>query len=323
MDPARKVETFPLTLSEIGEEYRRLPSDFAGILYHYTDKEGLEGICRSGGFRATHRLKMNDEGEFAYAKQIVVEALDSVGRASDLPRIARDLVQAYRTNLDRLERESTGNSSAYCACFSFSRDQKSQWRRYADRGNGFLLGIDFMKLMKSQCPNVKEGLPFFWGAPVIYDSEKQRELIQRLCESAIQDLQKFAKHCSASSDDLTAMYRRIQLEGAAQMVVLIDLIKHPDFASENEFRVMIDSNSGSSEVTDVKQYERNGASFPYLFFDFRGQITGRLPLREIVVGPNAPFEASSALVAGLLDELGYGNGHDDRPVLSKSLVTQF
>jgi len=53
--------------------------------------------------------------------------------------------------------------------------------------------------------------------------------------------------------------------------------------------------------------------------NLRNPITKRLPLTEIMVGPKASFPAEKIFLEGLLDEIGYGSTHMDRPRITVSL----
>ncbi len=106
------VESFPLTVGQVFQQYLRLPADASDIFYHYTTHAGLEGILRSGGFRATNRMEMNDDGEFDYARNVVYEALDEVSKRRDLSNVVHSLTTYTRKNLDQFLSDTTEMSSA-------------------------------------------------------------------------------------------------------------------------------------------------------------------------------------------------------------------
>ena len=58
----------------------------SGTFYHYTTQRGLEGILRSGGLRATYRMKMNDPAEFKYARDLVFDSLNEFGSRGDFSK---------------------------------------------------------------------------------------------------------------------------------------------------------------------------------------------------------------------------------------------
>lgn len=128
--------------------------------------------------------------------------------------------------------------------------------------------------------------------------------------------------CSKTSEDLTAFYRRVLREVLVQIVVCIDFIKHPRFESEREQRIIMNPNDGTFGVQNIRHYDRNGTTVPYLFFDLRDPHTGCLPLTEIIVGPNATFPDGIAFVEQLLDDNRYGDiGDSGRPRVIQSSIS--
>lgn len=306
-----------LTVKNVIEDYNRIPGDASGVFWHYTSRAGFEGILRSGGLRATYRLNMNDEGEFGYARRIVDQAVDGIRQRTDLPKVRLSLANSCKINLNRVLNQSKENSTAYCACLTVSRDQETQWRDYADAGKGFAIGLNMPRIIDAQKRRYQEGLPYFMLAPVIYEEERQAELIRRLFEAGIDDMQQlrgvYSKHLKALRD-------YVMKEVFVQTIACIDFIKHPKYASEREMRLQPQPNDDTLKARNIQHYEREGKSIPYLFLDLRDPIAGRLPLAQITVGPNASFPEALDFVQHVLDDLGYGSGYLDRPRILPSRV---
>ncbi|MEK9136990.1 MAG: DUF2971 domain-containing protein, partial [Bacteroidota bacterium] len=281
---------------------------------------GLKGILRSGGFRARYRMRMNDGGEFDYARNVVYEALNEVGRRHNLPPVARSLTTYVRKNLGQFLKDTVEMSRAYCACLSISSDHPKQWETYAEEGKGFAIGINLLRFLNNQQPAVRRGEPYVLCAPVIYNEADQRDLVWRLVEAGIRDLQTFAASCSQQSVHLTALRDRVTQEIVVHLIVLTDFLKTQIYSSEREFRLMLDANDGTLEAPHIQQYEREDESTPFIFLDLRSPKTGRLTLAEIKVGPRASFPEEKAFLEELLDELGYGSNQKDRPQITQSLV---
>lgn len=107
------------------------------VLYHYTPWSGAEGILKSRQFWATAHDCTNDEAELRSADEIITE-------------VARDLRTkskgAAAVTLDKFlegypKLQITQLRTVYLSCFSISRDDQEQWRKYADDGRGVCLGI--------------------------------------------------------------------------------------------------------------------------------------------------------------------------------------
>lgn len=263
---------------------------------------------------------MNDAGEFDYARNLVYEALNEVGRRHDLPPVAQSLTTYTRKNLDQFLKNSVEMSRAYCACLSVSSDHPKQWEAYAEEGKGFAIGINLLKFLNNQRPAVESGKPFIFCAPVTYNEADQRDLVWRLVEAGIRDLQTFSDKYSQRAVDLTALRDRVTTEIVVHLFTLIDFIKAPTYSSEREFRLILDPNDGTLSAADIQHYERGNESIPFLFVDLRNPDTRRLPLAEIKVGPKASFPEEKVFLEDLLDELGYGSNHRDRHQITQSLV---
>ncbi len=317
----RIVESFPLTVGQVFRQYTRIPTDISGVLYHYTTRAGLNGILRSGGFRATYRMRMNDPGEFEYARNLIFETLNQIGNRQDFPPVVQSLTTYTRKNLEQFLKDSAEMSRAYCACLSVASDQSRQWETYAETGKGFALGINLLNFLINQRDAVESGKPFVFCAPVTYKEADQRDLVLRLVEAGLHDMQVFSDKCSQSPEHLTAVRNRVTEEIVIQLFSLIDFMKAPKFSSEQEFRLIIDPNDGTMMVRDVQHYKSGEEIIPFVFVDLRDRVTKRLPLAEIKVGPSASFHEEKPFLEKLLNELGYGCTYRDRPAITQSFAT--
>ena len=314
------VESFPLTVGQVFQQYTRIPVNASNILYHYTTHSGLEGILKSGGLRATYRMKMNDAGEFDYARNVVYEALSKIGKRHDLPQVSRSLTIYTRKNLDQFLKDTTEMSRAYCACLTHSSDHPKQWQSYAEEGKGFAVGLNLFRLLSIQASAVQRGEPYIFCGPVSYNESDQHDLVWRLVDASIRDLQTFADTWSQESGDLNALRDRVTKELVVQLLVLIDFIKAPTYSSEREFRLILNPNDGTLKAHNIQHYERDNEPIPSIFMDLRMPDTKRLPLTEIRVGPKASFQDEKAFLEDLLNELGYGSNHGDRPRITQSAL---
>lgn len=312
------VESFPLTVGQVLSQYTRIPAEASTIFYHYTTRSGLDGIFKSGGLRATYRMRMNDAEEFDYARNVVYEALGKIGRRHDVPQVARSLTTYTRKNLDKFLKDTTEMSRAYCACLTLSSDHPKQWESYAEDGKGFAIGFNLFSLLSKQTFAVQRGEPYIFCAPVTYNESDQHDLVWRLVDAGIRDLQAFADTCSKESADLTALRNRVTKEIVVQLLALIDFIKAPTYASESEFRLMLNPNDGTLKVPNLQHYKRDNETISFIFMDLRMPDTRRLPLVEIRVGPNASFPEERVFLEDLLNNLGYSSSFGDRPLVTKS-----
>ena len=315
-DIATRIDAFPITIGEAVNEFARRHQATSHVLYHYTTRAGLEGILRSGGLHATHRKDMNDKGEFAFARKRIDDLLVQIGKRLDLPSAIESLARECRSNFERLLPQSEQSSRGFCACLTVNRDQESQWRAYADDGKGFVLGFNLFDISLNDRRQVEAGDPFLMCAPVIYDREQQEALISSLFELAILVMQNFKQVCSQKTEDLHAFFKRVVPEVVVRLITFIDFFKHPNYQEEREMRMIVGGNYGAFDAQDIKYRERDGV--PFLFFNLRNPSNARLPLNDIIIGPNAVFRDDIRFVEWLLDETLYSTNHP--PVVMSSVA---
>ncbi len=239
-----------------------MPSDASDVYYHYTTHAGLDGILRSGGLRATYRMRMNDTGEFDYARNVIYETLNEVEKSLNLPAVAQSLTTYTRKNLDQFLKNTIEMSRAYCACLTVSSDHPKQWEGYAEEGKGFAIGFNLLKILNNQASAVQRGEPYIFCIPVTYNESEQHDLVWRLVKAGIHDLQTFADTCSQKPKDLTALCDRVTREIVAHLLVLIDFIKAPTYTSEREIRLFLDSNDGTLIASNIQYFEHDNESIP-------------------------------------------------------------
>ncbi len=312
------VENFHLTVGEIARQYMLLPANCPNILFHYTTMAGLEGILRSGGLRATYRMKMNDSGEFDYAQRIIYEAMKEVEQQGKLPRVAMSLLKYTRLNLNDKLKNTPDQSRSYCACLTLESDHPNQWESYAEHGKGVAIGFDLRKLFQAQVERKMNGMPILMFGPVTYEELDQQKLVLRLVEAGIKDLQLFSRTISSISTDIVALRDKITEELIVYLFVLINFIKRPSFGSEREIRLMINANDGTLLAPDVQYYKRGDDSVPYVLIDLITPKTGLIPIEEIKIGPKVPVGQARRFIGDLILQLGYGNRNEYWPQISQS-----
>lgn len=113
------------------------------VLYHYTTREGLLGICEHKKLWATSIRHLNDAAEFTYAFGVLRQAL--IEAAHDHRPDVVATVKLLEKDLDttRLETRfafTEPEQLTFVASFSEQGDQLSQWRAYGS-GAGYSLGF--------------------------------------------------------------------------------------------------------------------------------------------------------------------------------------
>ncbi|HEV2194036.1 MAG TPA: DUF2971 domain-containing protein [Candidatus Acidoferrum sp.] len=270
------------------------------VLYHYTSWSGAEGILRSRQFWATAHDCTNDEAELRSADEIIQRV------AVDL---RRRLYGAAAVTLDKfLEGYPTLQIShlrtVYMTCFSLARDDKEQWRKYADDGRGLCLGV---RILNEQPPEEADRATKI--ARVDYSEASWRETltteflkILRVMERAQItqrniELGLLALHRIAAFAAITAKRAPWEVEQEYRRVTIV----HNEAAVEPKVRV-----SGSRSIR-------------YLISDARANGK-KVALAEIVLGPNQNADEAQKRLLKFLGDCGYEIGDLEYPKMIASAV---
>ena len=186
---------------------------FRNILYHYTDFQAVDGILRCAELRVNDVLRMNDSAEMRHFIKRLCAAIST--------RLERDgyLDQAARLRVIFAE-EVQKEYSAFAACFSFHRDDASQWERYGNAGRGVCIGFRREHLQKL----AKGGLSL--QAVFYQDDVTNHPMVERFYNLAATD-------APVSADD-----PKIK-EALHDAWACSASYKHPSFFSEYEMRLIV------------------------------------------------------------------------------------
>lgn len=274
-----------------------------GTLFHYTSGEGLLGILRSKTIWASHLRFLNDARELQYGLDLLVPHFREHIRKRVDGRWAELLVDQF---VDALK-----EASLYVACFCESGDLLSQWRGYA-RGGGFALGFDTAAVASLGQPVQFER--------VIYEQELGADLADRwarmMAESFVAafntDFMDATKARDGAGDipesHVEEFAKRIYEfhtgEGARAAHAAAHL-KDPAFSEEREWRILGYRGWHGNYGTPPEFRVGDFGLTPYIEIDL-STSEGRLPLREIVVGPGPHALLRVEATQLRLSSLGYG-----------------
>jgi hypothetical protein len=259
-------------------------SQIPHIVYHYTDAKGLAGILRRRHIWATDVRYLNDSAEFGYAIQLMTPALNaieaSVGKHEEL-------FSEWRKVLSKAP-----NVSTYVVSFSSLSDSLPQWRAYS-RPYGFALGLDHPHLISMALASHAKGHLL----RCIYDPTAQQEEINHGL--------RYLVGCYSDDTD-TPPDDKVTGFGAhffGYLLVLAGCLKHPAFAEEKEWRLIL--REVAPGEFPLKRKARAGLHtyVPYAELPI-GTNKSPLPLAKIVIGPCLDFERAADGLSTLLDETG-------------------
>ena len=238
-----------------------------GILYHYTDFAGLQGILESHKLRATYNRVLNDASEQVHAERVLREELRLLN-ASPEPEVI-----------------SFGKRKHFVACFCESDKLLSMWRAYAGNGGGYCLGFDYSCMKHHICwPDPKVGQSFPLLVPVHYGNtpESIRRYLDAVCRS------------ESGTGDLPS----------ALSPFFPSMIKHEAFKEEREWRII--ALDPPVEQMKFRPGSANIRPFVELSWLYLGKPRGKLPLASITFGPTLrPEDRPEEIIGWMLEKNGY------------------
>ncbi len=253
------------------------------MLYHYTDFAAFDGIIRSAELRLNNILNMNDAAEMRLFMNgicnAVIEKLTLNGE-TEKSRRAEAFFQKELTK--------EFHYSAYAACFSKYRDDAAQWDRYGHSGQGVCIAFheELMQKMIGGAVSLQE---------VYYQADMHgHPLVDEFCQKITE-----AKKFSEVLPKLQNLMNNAWIQSAA--------FKHPSFASEREFRLVVSPFISNEFAVEPKYHVSMERIKKYYSLDLN-RMCGRLGMHlsdlvgEIIIGPTSP--QSLPILQDFLDDCG-------------------
>lgn len=238
------------------------------MLYHYTDFAAFDGIIRCAELRLNNILNMNDASEMRLFMngicKAVLSKLNEEGESEKLSMTERFFEK---------EMEEEFHYSAYAACFSKYRDDAAQWERYGHLGQGVCIAFheDLMQKMVGGAISLRE---------VSYQKDMQEHPL-------VDEFYQLIKDSGDFSEDLPRLQ---ELMNEAWMRSAA--FKHPSFASEREFRLVVSPFIWNEFAVEPKYHVSMERIKKYYPLDLN-RMCGRLNMQladlvgEIIIGPTS------------------------------------
>ena len=119
------------------------------IGYYYCSLETFLNIVKNKEIYLSDPLKMNDKSEIKWAFEKLIEYnIDKQEELINDLKWRAEFDFSFDELLNTLDLK--GQKSVYISCFSKNPDLLSQWRAYADDGNGVSIGFDLDKIAASK-----------------------------------------------------------------------------------------------------------------------------------------------------------------------------
>lgn len=260
------------------------------VLYHYTNVAGLIGICSSASMHATNLRFANDATELAHAWRLMVAVLTEAREQATS--------SAQLELIDEIDRATAnqwaGYPDFYAVSLSANGDLLSQWRGYGDLGGGYAIGLAAELLAP---PPTSHPQPRRFLNRVVYSEATQLRLLR---DTAQRMLNLFAT-VTPGSDHTAA--RAHLFSALGELVGFAFGFKAPAWEEEQEWRAVFALPDGMTEGVQFRS--GGGVAVPYLGLHMGNEPGGKLPIREVVIGPTVDPETAQQSLEILLAANGY------------------
>lgn len=253
------------------------------MLYHYTDFAALDGIIRCAELRLNNILNMNDASEMRlFINGICKAVIDKLCQDGGEEKSAKTEEFFHKA----LEEEF--HYSAYAACFSKYRDDAAQWDRYGHAGQGVCIAFheDLMQKMLG-------------GAISLQQVYYQKDMREHPLVDAFYQLMKGSEEFSDNIPLLQSLMNQAWVQSAA--------FKHPSFASETEYRLVVSPFISNEFAVEPKYHVTAERIKKYYPLDLN-RMCGKLGMHlsdlvgGIIIGPTSP--QSLPILQDYLDDCG-------------------
>ena len=235
------------------------------IYYHYCSVDTFYNILQTSTIRFGNPLNMNDSAEIIWLLEMVKDFVLKRGGYNSILEDWNLIENISKTLLQEMD-------CPYIFCLSKEKDVLSQWRSYANDGKGVAIGfnVDFIETYYS-----------LYGAEVIYDREKQYNILSRkISDNILRNLNTAVKE--GNRDEI---YRKSKI---LVSYILQDAImcKNPAFREEKEYRLYCGYRKNKEkDVSDIKFRSNDCSIIPFRELYFKNNEY-RL-IENIVVGPKS------------------------------------
>jgi hypothetical protein len=262
------------------------------ILYHYCDASAFHAICTNKKMRFSDLFSMNDFMEMHWGYSIWEQAATEL-----LDEIEEDFLD----KIDEVIHSSGIYGLLVASCYSLDGDVLSQWRAYANDGQGYVIGFRAKNLIELPIRPLR----------VLYNQQEQIEelknIIRALHEVEESEETKFGSDfqttCFTLAFDLAAFKNPAFAE--EKEVRLVHVL---DFEKSNNFLRLSDAGGHSfgkgCEGMPVLFRMRDNTPVAFIEQDFTN--SGKVnPIKEVIIGPKNHVLPTAISV--FLETIGIGS----------------
>jgi hypothetical protein len=240
------------------------------VYYHYCSIESFMSIIESKSIWLTNAKFMNDRLE----NKMIEENFDYI----------IEILKPLKTEIfidNLIENFKQYKNEVYLFCLSKNPDKLSQWRGYADDGKGVAIGFSMRRGAQVSyiVPRFGESDVQLGIHEVIYERDKQKEIILRKCDE----------------DDRNKNDSSVTL--SLDFVDFSMIFKHDSFDEEEEARLMYvrcdEIKDKPENISDLKFRNSKNKIVDYFEFHFdtkENQLFDSILIPEIYLGPKCEMK---------------------------------
>lgn len=251
------------------EKYKPKPNE---IIYHYCNSEAFNSICQYKTVRLSDLFSMNDGLEIKWGYSIWIEVANLL-----FDELGHDFIDKIDKEVHLYGLRSLIISSS----FSMKSDVLSQWRAYADDGNGYCIGFNAKEIFSLPVYPIK----------IVYNKKEQ---IKKVTETV-----KFIHFSEQNNPDKFGKdFKELCFFFATELASM----KNPSFNEEKEIRIIhlltFAASNNSLKLKDdggfafgkeingqeIKFRFRDNCPIAYQDYDFTNGNTIN-PIKKLVIGP--------------------------------------
>lgn len=302
-------ENLFIKIGNLYNKTRKAICEEAKEIYHYTSASVAMQIIENNKLRFTDRYYLNDSSEGRYVLQL---CLDNIKKLDVDEEFRNYLEQELRKRQKNIQIDDFYVHQISC---SIEPDNLSLWNYYTkgDGIQGYNLGLDALQIEKNLLTEddkkIDNSLIDIQGGKIIYDSNKQIEIINRKLE----DFQKFYDE-EIKVNNKTIRKRESKIEKQKIAMVAVDVLliqgiffKAEYFKAEQEYRVAIiidryhaETNEGETSCGKLRFMERNGIFIPYIDIKFEKTL-----LKNITMSPTISYNKEQESLKNMLETYQY------------------
>lgn len=291
-----------------------------GMVYHYTNADGLKGIIEKNQLWATSAYFLNDSTEIVYGYELLKDLLDDWLAKKLLSRensLSQELAKNLKKGFGGILLNRQFLEPIYLACFCEDDNLLSQWRAYGPSG-GYSLGFTIPDPDLSWGQGFRPEPSVFTSkwVKVVYEREEQvrgcRAVVDRLL-SIFEDSNRELAVASVRNHPKVG-YQAIM---TAIFDILLDVVvsfKNEAFSSEKEWRLVVRRRELGRQSTDdvgkapadVHFRSLKGTLVPYVKVVPR-DADKKLPIASVRSGPTFEKTAARMAVSMMLTANGYSD----------------